>query len=259
VPYTPCPFGLSLSKPLPFLFSLVFEEEVKPFDKLRANGGWESWWGKRPIADLLWLGYQAQMNIVRVIAATASLFLASGNTTKPYAKNDPQSLFGKCPGADALGKAVDVSWEAQASRLSDHLALRKHLRTAMPVGTVRVMLWSTGMHHTSVQFSVVAVRNAEGEWHTSAVGEEGPGLLPIEHHPMQTLDRALTSEEGLALDKALADPCLYASPTFQRDPSIAAGGATQTIEVDSPSHKWVGSWLGTRTPQEENLINLIAK
>ena len=120
------------------------------------------------------------------------------------------------------------------------------------------MLWSSGTHHTSVQYSVIAVRDAAGAWRTNAVGEEGPGLLAIKPQPMQILDRALSSEEGQALDRALADPCLYASPTFQRNSGIVAGGATQTVEVDSPSRKWVASWFGVRTPQEETLVNMIA-
>ncbi len=120
------------------------------------------------------------------------------------------------------------------------------------------MLWSSGMHHTSVQYSVIAVRDAAGAWHTNAVGEEGPGLLAIEPQPMEVLDRTLSSEEGRALDRALADPCLYRSPTFQSDPRIAAGGATQTVEVVSPSRKWVASWFGVRTPQEQTIVDMIA-
>jgi hypothetical protein len=158
-----------------------------------------------------------------------------------------------------LGKATDVSWKAQPSQLSEHVALRNHLGAAMPVGTARIMLWSQGTHHTSVRYSVVTVRNAEGMWHTNAVGEEGPGLLPIEPHPMQVLDRALTTEQGKALDQALADPCLYASPTFERDPGIVAGGAVQTLEIDLSGRKWIGSWFGMRTQQEEKIVGLIAQ
>ena len=178
----------------------------------------------------------------------------------------PQSLpfgvaereFAQCPGADALSRAANVSWEPQSSRLDRHRALRARLNSAVPEGATRILLWSSGKHHTSVSLSIIAVRDARGEWRTSGVGEEGPGLLPIEPRPMDVLDRNLTPEEGRALDQALEDPCLYASPRFQRNPDIASGGAFQTIEIESPGRRWVASWFGARTPQIEAVVNLIA-
>lgn len=84
-------------------------------------------------------------------------------------------------------------------------------------------------------------------------------MLSIEPRPMQVLDRELTPEQGSALDQALADPCLYASPRFQRDPNIVSGGAVQTIEIETPEGRWVASWFGARTSQIESIIELIAK
>jgi hypothetical protein len=180
-------------------------------------------------------------------------------TSKTLPTETAERKYAECPGGAKLSQATNVSWEERPSHLSDHRSLRARLNSAMPEGDTRILFWSSGKHHTSVTFSVVAVRDAQGTWRSSGVGEEGPGLLSIEPHPMQVLDRELTAEQSSALDQALADPCLYASPRFQRDPNIASGGADQTIEIESPSGRWVASWFGARTPQIESIIELIAK
>ncbi|MCC2978635.1 hypothetical protein [Sphingomonas sp. IC4-52] len=83
-------------------------------------------------------------------------------------------------------------------------------------------------------------------------------LADIEPNRM-TLERSLSSEEGRALDQLLADPCLYASPTFQRNPNIVAGGAEQTMEIETPERRWISSWFGRRTPQQAGVINQITR
>ena len=170
-----------------------------------------------------------------------------------------EQAFASCPGASALATAADVSWAPQTSRLPDHRTLRERMKTSFPKGPRRILFWSSGMHHTRVSFSVVAVRDTQGRWRTSGIGEEGPGLLAIEPRPLQRLERKLSPEESRNLDQALADRCLYASPTFQRDAGIASGGSVQTLEVETPEQRWVSSWFGVRTPQQEAVISLISQ
>jgi hypothetical protein len=170
-----------------------------------------------------------------------------------------KGAFDDCPGANASAQAADVSWAPQASRLAEHRALRERLNKLIPEGASRILFWSSGRHHTLVSFSVIAVRDAHGRWRTSGVGEEGPGLSPIEPTPMPPLERELSQEEGRALDQVLADPCLYASPTFRLGPNIVAGGAVQTIEVEMGTRRWISSWFGARTPQQETVVSLIAR
>jgi hypothetical protein len=131
------------------------------------------------------------------------------------------------------------------------------MKIPLPEGSSRILFFSSGVHHTHVSFSVVAVRDAQGKWRTSGIGEEGPGLLRIEPRPLNALERELSPEESRALDGRLADRCLYASPTFQRNPNIVAGGAVQTMEIETPGRRWISSWHGVRTPQQEAVIDLI--
>lgn len=167
--------------------------------------------------------------------------------------------FAKCPGAQELKNAANVSWQAQASKLTDHIKLRERLKAPMPEGSHRILFWSSGMHHTRVQFSVIATRNTNGTWQTNGVGEESSALLPMEPKIWPELNRNLSFEASRALDRLLADPCLYASPRFQRAPNIIAGGAIQTIEIETPERRLVASWWGVRTPQQEALVNMITQ
>lgn len=169
-----------------------------------------------------------------------------------------ERAYANCPGASGLASATDVSWSPQVSRLPEHRAFRESIKVSMPEGDSRILFWSSGAHHTMVSSSVVAVRDAVGKWHTSGIGEATSMLAGIKPNRM-TLERDLSPEEGRVLDQLLADPCLYASPTFQRDPSIVAGGAEQTMEIETAERRSISSWFGRRTPQQAAVIHQIAR
>lgn len=194
--------------------------------------------------------------IVFLIALAAGLTsAAAGETPAEATKRE----FANCPGAAELTKLADVSWEMQASRVQDHQAFRARLSAPMPSRPTRILFWSFGAHLESVTYSVIAVRNAEGRWHTSGVGVKNIGIPVSPPSLMTPLDLDLSPEQAAALDQMLKDPCLYAAPTFQRNPSIAAGGAEQTLEIETPTKRRVAAWFGVRTPQQEAVINLIAQ
>ncbi|WP_231022579.1 hypothetical protein [Sphingomonas sp. IC-11] len=132
------------------------------------------------------------------------------------------------------------------------------MKVPLPEGGSRILFWSSGAYHSMVSSRVVAVRDWQGKWHTSGFSEATSMLADIEPSRM-TLERSLSSEEGRALDQLLADPCLYASPTFQRNPNIVAGGAEQTMEIETPGRRWISSWFGRRTPQQAGVINQITR
>ncbi|MEG8029854.1 hypothetical protein [Sphingomonas aerolata] len=199
------------------------------------------------------------MLIRSAFSLTLIVVISAGPASaKQQAKQTPESRFASCPGAAALKEAANVEWTEQPSRLEDHESLRKRLGVPMPVGSTRISLWTFGKHHTSVSYSLIVVRDEKGRWHTNGIGEEGPGLLPIEPRTLKIINRALSPEQGRALDQALADQCLYASPTFQRDPGIVSGGAVQTFEVETRTRRWVSSWFGVRTPQQDAVMKLLA-
>lgn len=196
----------------------------------------------------------------RLVAVLAIASLIGVADAKPDREQRiAQRRFAKCLGAQELKKAVNVTWLAQASKLPDHIKLRERLKVAVPESTHRILFWSSGTHHTRVQFSVIATRTADGTWHTNGVGEESSAMLSIKPETWPAWNRNLTLEAGHALDTLLADPCLYASPRFQRNPNIIAGGAIQTIEIETPERRWIAAWLGTRTPQQDALVNMIGQ
>lgn len=211
------------------------------------------------------LFYYHRRMLARLIALAALMLtgcLAGEKVRRGSDLREPDEAkrtFASCPGADALATATDVSWAPQTSRLAEHRALRTRMKIPLPEGTSRILFWSSGTHHTSFDFSVIAVRDAQGRWRTSGIGEQGPGLPSIAPRPPLTLERDLSVDEGRALDRALADPCLYASPTYQRNPGIVAGSAVQTMEIETPQRRWTGSWVGIRTPQQASVVNLITE
>lgn len=199
------------------------------------------------------------MRVKLMLLAASGMIATSTDLSAEISSTVIDQSFAGCPGKAQLLKMVGVSWDPRPTKWQDHKALREHLHTPIPEGPTRILFWSFGVHHTSVSFSVIAVRNAQGQWHTNGVGEEGPGLLQIAPRPWGALDRDLSVAQGRKLDHLLADPCLYASPRYQRDPAIVAGGAEQTLEIESAEHHWIGSWFGARTPQEEAVVESISE
>ncbi|OWK32975.1 hypothetical protein SPMU_13190 [Sphingomonas mucosissima] len=202
-----------------------------------------------PIAAIMLCGCSAAENGGSPAAAKRAAGLDPKAAERAYAN---------CHGASELAGAIDVSWSTQVSRLSEHRAFRESMKVPLPEGNSRILFWSSGAHHTMVSSSVVAVRDASGKWHTSGIGETTSMLAGVEPNRM-TLERDLSPDEGRVLDQLLGDPCLYASPTFQRNPNIVAGGAEQTMEIETPKQRWISSWFGRLTPQQAGVINQITR
>lgn len=164
-----------------------------------------------------------------------------------------------CAGASLLRKATDVSWRPAESMIEEHRGLRKRLGLDFPEEGERVFFHSTATHHTSVQFTVVAARRADGLWHVDEAGEEGPGLLQIPVRPLPHKSYDLSASESRRVDALLENPCLGAAPRFLRDPDIMSGGAFQTLDIVTAKRRLTLSWFGLRTREEERLVRLIAK
>jgi hypothetical protein len=170
-----------------------------------------------------------------------------------------ERAYRACPGASVLRKATNVSWAPAESMIEEHRALRKRLGLDFPEKGERIFFFSSGTHHTSVQFTVVAARRTDGLWHVDEAGEEGPGLLRIPVSPMAHRSSDLSAGESRRVDALLADPCLRSAPRFMRDSEIMSGGALQTLDIVTAKRRLTLSWFGLRTREEERLVNLIAK
>jgi hypothetical protein len=164
--------------------------------------------------------------------------------------------FAACPGADALARLQNVSWSPQSSRLDDHRKLREELRAPLPEGRSRILYWS---HQDAPYFdvSLVAVRHANGRWHVTQVGEAEGGIAEAGMARLRGVDGQISVKQGRALDKLLADPCLYAAPTFQAYRYPGGGGEIQTLEIETPKRKRVASWVLVNTPQQQAVIDLL--
>lgn len=170
-----------------------------------------------------------------------------------------RAAFASCPGARrVLRRAADLTWQPQPSQLAEHRALRSRLHLELPEGRARILFYSTGTHHWSVQFSVVATRGDDGVWHADEAGEEGGGLLRVPTTALPHRAYDLSARESRRLDALLRDRCLYAAPTFLAEPDLV-GGAVQTVEIETGRRRAILAWYGMRTPREEELVRLIAR
>ena len=167
--------------------------------------------------------------------------------------------FRTCPGSEILAKATDVTWKPQVSKADGHRDLRARLKLDFPDSGDRILLHSIGVHHTAVEFSIVAVRRPDGIWHVDEAGMQSGGLLRLEPEALPHKEYDLSATDSRRVDALIADPCLLAAPTFLRDPNIVAGGALQTLEIATKRRSAVLSWFGLRTPETERLIKLVAR
>lgn len=170
-----------------------------------------------------------------------------------------EAVYKSCPGSEALRKAADISWKPAESKATRHRDLRARLNLGFPEGGARILLYSIGSHHTTVEFSVVAVRRTTGLWHVDEAGQESGGLLRIEPQTLPHKKYDLSARDSRRVDALIRERCLLAAPTFLRDPNIVAGGAYQTLEIVTGRQSTVLSWFGLRTPEVEKLIKLVAR
>lgn len=196
---------------------------------------------------------------MRGLACLALMALTSCATPPDMGPDHSARIYQSCPGREALGNAVNISWTQRESLVTQHRALRQRLGTSLPEAGKRILLFAAYAHHTRVDHSLVATRQADGIWYVDQVGEEKGGILAIETKALPRKAYALSASESGQVDALLKGRCLYASPTFLRDPNIASGGVVQTLEVEAPRRRAVLAWLGFSTPEVEQLVKLILR
>jgi hypothetical protein len=172
---------------------------------------------------------------------------------------DRERIYKGCAGSEVLRKAADISWKPAESVAARHRDLRARLNLPFADRGDRILLHSFGSHHTTVEFSIVAVRRSNGIWHVDETGEESAGLLETKPKALPHKAYDLSAGDSRRVDALIANPCLLAAPTFLRDPNILAGGARQTLEIITRRRAAVLSWFGLRTREVEELIKLVAR
>lgn len=128
------------------------------------------------------------------------------------------------------------------SRAADHAALRKDAGLGpLSSGDDMVLLYTAGGHHELYELSVIAVREAPGQWRVSRVQRvtshipPPPGSPPLQpHHPVTTpTGGTLSSEAAHKLEQHLQDAALYTEPAScipEAAPPI--GAAQEWLEIN---------------------------
>jgi hypothetical protein len=131
-----------------------------------------------------------------------------------------------------------------APEIKQSLELRARYNIPSPDSAVTIYVDSISVHHLREEFSTVATRDADGRWHVSVVGEEGPGLLKIEPHLDSNNARTLSEAEGRHLDRLLNQGDLYRERSEFPKKLKVVGAAFHTMEIDTPRKHLVVRWVG---------------
>ncbi len=121
-------------------------------------------------------------------------------------------------------------------------ALRSRLGVVLPAADTMIIIYGVAQHHTRTEWSVVASRSKGEKWTVERVGEEGPGLLPIDPHPLSASKTALSSDTGKALDRLLSDCQAYFEKVSGGDMPI--GGYASTMAIITPKRTRTIDWTG---------------
>jgi hypothetical protein len=104
--------------------------------------------------------------------------------------------------------ATDQLRPAQ-SALEQHRVLRRELREPLPVASNMVMLFGSGGHLETLEYSIILAKAKKGDWHGTAVGRR---KIWIEGAPWTTMPRkewTLDRETGRRLSKAISRRCPF--------------------------------------------------
>jgi hypothetical protein len=193
------------------------------------------------------------MTRISLIAAVVAACISAPVVAEPAPADNP---YAKCPGRDVLKDATQASWTQKIdSALAKHEELRAAWKAPMPEGRTRVLVYWVGGDLQTNRTSVIAVREADGHWRTSQMGDSVVWIKGAKPSPIRLQERDLGPDESHRLDLVLNDPCLYAGPTFIGRPVV--GGGISTLEIQTPKRQWRASWAGTLTPQERAILELI--
>lgn len=157
----------------------------------------------------------------------------------------PKGAGGGPRGAGSLPDRPGETWSREpVAEAADRL--RKRLGLKVPASAPRLVAYRSAVHHSSVQWSVVAWRDADGRWTVERGGEEGGGLLEMERRVWKTETWALPAATGEALDRLLGEPSIFDEPPLGEEPAV--GGLNSSLEIVSPSGRrsicWSGKLMG---------------
>ena len=188
-----------------------------------------------------------------VLAAAAAL----SGTTPPSVNAAPSaSPSAQCPAGNVPTDAVTVDWHQRVdSALAQHEELRRAWNAGIPEGASRVLMYYKGGDLATTRVSLIAVRKADGIWHTNEIGDSVIWVAGAKPQPIPTTDRDLSAADSKRVDQLLDDPCLNAGPAFLGRPAVGVGPTT--LEVETPARHWRAAWAGTFSPQEEEIVKLL--
>jgi hypothetical protein len=134
-------------------------------------------------------------------------------------------------------------------------ALRFRLGAVLPTADTMIIIHGVAQHHTRTEWSIVASRSTDGTWIVERTGEEGPGLLPIDPHPLSPSKTALASGKGEALDHLLGDRHAYLERVSGGD--LPIGGYASTMEIITPKRTRSIDWTGKLVGKLGQIVDIV--
>jgi hypothetical protein len=99
--------------------------------------------------------------------------------------------------------AARAAAPALVPEIAADLALRAKYNAPTPTGSETIYIHSQAAHHTTMQMSTVAARDAAGRWTVNSMGEERAGLLQLPAKPIATAGRTLAADKARKLEALL--------------------------------------------------------
>lgn len=118
------------------------------------------------------------------------------------------------------------------SAVADHKTLRKALGEPMPQVPTMVMLYGSGGHLSTQEYSIVLARGNGGLWHGTAVGRSQIWVMDAPYSPMKRREWILDRNKGGELDAALSRRCPFDRSAVQVDTSEAPPLGTMSERID---------------------------
>jgi hypothetical protein len=155
------------------------------------------------------------------------------------------------PGACTLPAAESVpERRSPAQRIVEarraHASFRQEVEQPLPQADTMVLIMLERSQSEALRYSIIGTRSATGTWQINRLGKRSPNLIDARPTKFQTFDTVLQAEAGRALDRMLADPCLYREPPR---PAVAFTGPpvdqwSVNVAIITPRRTHAASALG---------------
>ena len=169
-----------------------------------------------------------------------------------------RAALARCPGGRyALSNAAHIDWGRAGSTIDSHVKIRTKLGATLPSPEHSILLRMAAGHHTTSTSSILAKRQADGDWEVDIVRYTDSGIIAVEERQFAPEMRVITGSNAKRIDAIIAHRCLVIGPTFWLGEAELTRGVWHDLEVRRPTGSFALQWIGIRTGIEQELASIL--